>query len=574
MFKDFLTKLKSRQTLAVEAVIVMFAFLGSVYGGTRLGANVDHSTTSIHGGHTLVVPGDSLGGFMSGADKTKLDGLGTTMKGYVDAWSTSNIGLLSGLANTVDGVAVNTANMVVCSAAQTTTTQDGCYLSASGSWTRLTQFAAGSAAHGATFTVISGTSNKGVWVFTNASGSDVVGTADLTAINVAAGGGGLTNPLTANLDFASLYQPINMIDPTSAQQGATKAYADRLDTAVDAVASGNIASLSGLATTVDGVALNSDGMNVLAVAQSTATQDACYKVHSGAWTLCDRMPSGATGDGRVFWNIKGTVNTGTWIVGAADGNPAHTIVGTNDLVATNTVTKSIIGSYDNLIVYAQSLGLTVLAGWQSDKSVTVATGASQWNDLSGNSNNFVQASGSFQPTVTATDATLNNLQTISCASASSQNMVAASLDLPAPPLTIYAVFRQTAWTAGHELWATTTGDSYALSPNTSTPSLVMFNGTAVNLSSGATLNTWVRAVAIFSNSTADSLKLGSAAAVTGANAGATNPVASFNLCKNSTSTFADVKIALLMFISGSLSGANQTALDAAVATKYGGVVVE
>src|SRR6478609_5722304 len=137
MFKDFFSKLKSRQAMAAEALIVLMAFFGAVYGGTKLGANVDHSTTSIHGGHTLVVPGDSLGGFMSGADKTKLDGLGSSMKGYVDAWSTSNIGTLSGLANTVDGVAVNTASMTVCSAAQTTTTQDGCYLSASGSWTRI-----------------------------------------------------------------------------------------------------------------------------------------------------------------------------------------------------------------------------------------------------------------------------------------------------------------------------------------------------------------------------------------------------------------------------------------------------
>ena len=199
---NFLSKLKSRQALAAEALIVLCAFFGAVYGGTKLGANVDHSTTSIHGGHTLVVPGDSLGGFMSGSDKTKLDGLGMTMKGYADAWSTSNIGLLSGLANTVDGVTINTAGMVVCSAAQTTTTQDGCYLSASGSWTRLTQFAAGSAAHGATFTVVAGTSNKGVWAFTNTTGSDVVGTADLTAINVIPAGGSAFPP-TGDLAMAN-----------------------------------------------------------------------------------------------------------------------------------------------------------------------------------------------------------------------------------------------------------------------------------------------------------------------------------------------------------------------------------
>lgn len=209
------------------------------HGGIKFGANVDHSTTSIHGGHTLVVEGDTLGGFMSGADKTKLDGIasnadvttessvraatasfsadpsfnshkitsladGTASSdsaafhqiadavlagkaNAVDAVSSSNL-TLSG-TQTVDGVALVAGNRCLAYG-QTTTTQDGCYVVAAGAWARCSDFPTGTGAADRCFVARSGTSNKGVWCATNASGSDVIGTADLVFTNVAAGGGG------------------------------------------------------------------------------------------------------------------------------------------------------------------------------------------------------------------------------------------------------------------------------------------------------------------------------------------------------------------------------------------------
>lgn len=211
MFKLIFEKLKSRQALTAEAFILMFAFLGSVYGGVKLGANVDHSTTSIHGGHTLVVPGDTLGGFMGGSDKSKLDSIGATMKGTADAWSTTNLPSLSGLAVTADGVALNTDGMVVCSAVQTTTTQDGCYNVHSGAWTRTSELASGSVATNGYYVVPTGTANKGVWILKGG----VAGTNDLTATNVAGGGGGTGFPLSGNASAAG-FQVNNLANGTLA----------------------------------------------------------------------------------------------------------------------------------------------------------------------------------------------------------------------------------------------------------------------------------------------------------------------------------------------------------------------
>lgn len=160
---------------------------------------------------------------MSGSDKTKLDGLGLTAKGTADAWSTTNIASLSGLANTVDSIAINADGMEVCSASQTTTTQDGCWLAHSGAWTRAPELAAGALATNGYYIVPTGTSNKGVWVFKGG----IAGTNDLTSSNLVSGGGGggLTSPLSAALDFGT-NKGTNAGTPTAATDLATKGYVD------------------------------------------------------------------------------------------------------------------------------------------------------------------------------------------------------------------------------------------------------------------------------------------------------------------------------------------------------------
>lgn len=121
---------------------------------------------------------------------------GVSYKPAPNAVGTANQATLSGTGQTVDGVALNTAGMKVWLFGQTTTTQDGCYVIAAGAWTRCIELSAGDDAAGAYFAVGFGTSNKGVWVVTNAAGGGIAGTNDLTATNLATGGGAVSSVFT------------------------------------------------------------------------------------------------------------------------------------------------------------------------------------------------------------------------------------------------------------------------------------------------------------------------------------------------------------------------------------------
>lgn len=221
----------------------------------------------------------------------------------------------------------------------------------------------------------------------------------------------------------------------------------------------------------------------------------------------------------------------------------------------------------NFTAQAQLLGMTLFAGWQSDCGVMPGTGLAGLADQSGNANDLGNITGTNQPAY-AQDPTINGMPAISFDG--SNDWLTSVLDLPAPPLAIYSVFRQDTWTAGHILWAAGIGDSYALSPNTSSPQLLTFNGTLGPLSSGAPVGSWCRGVQRFTNSTSDSLKLGSAAPVSGVNLGNSNPTAGWVWGKNgSSATFSRMSIVLQLIISGALSNQNQAILDGLVTMVYG-----
>lgn len=207
----------------------------------RFGANVDHSTTTIVGGHAVAT--GTYAGFQSIADKVFEDALdhtttdnalcrfdgtaggtqnstvivsdtgavgpiadGTastdaaafgqiaaavnaqTFNGNVKVRAAANVGTLSGLAQTVDGVAINTDGDRVLADQQTTATQDACYVAHSGAWTICPEMATGSDAKHATFLAESGT-QAGIWADTQTS-AQVVGTNGLTFSQIGSGGGG------------------------------------------------------------------------------------------------------------------------------------------------------------------------------------------------------------------------------------------------------------------------------------------------------------------------------------------------------------------------------------------------
>lgn len=123
----------------------------------------------------------------------------------VHAAATTNVTSLSG-AQTIDGVALVATNRVLLTG-QTTHTQNGVWVVASGSWTRPSDFNTGNHASGIYVTVDNGgTANGGTsWVCSTAGPTDVIGTNNLTftlstaatAISVTADNKTTTNPTTS-----------------------------------------------------------------------------------------------------------------------------------------------------------------------------------------------------------------------------------------------------------------------------------------------------------------------------------------------------------------------------------------
>lgn len=118
--------------------------------------------------------------------------------------------------------------------------------------------------------------------------------------------------LGASLDLVNK-KAVNVLDPTSAQDAATKGYVDSLFGGLDwkrpvrAASTANVASLSG-AQTIDGVSLIA-GDRVLLKDQTTASANGIYDVAAGAWARSTDMDASAEVEsGMVVAVSEGTVN--------------------------------------------------------------------------------------------------------------------------------------------------------------------------------------------------------------------------------------------------------------------------
>lgn len=125
--------------------------------------------------------------------------------------------------------------------------------------------------------------------------------------------------ITDNLDFSNLYKITNLVDPTSAQDAATKGYVDSLQQGLDvkqsvrAATTANI-TLSGTQT-IDGVAVIA-GDRVLVKNQTTASENGIYVVAAGAWTRsADADTSSEVTPGMFTFVEEGTTNADSgWVL--------------------------------------------------------------------------------------------------------------------------------------------------------------------------------------------------------------------------------------------------------------------
>jgi hypothetical protein len=113
----------------------------------------------------------------------------------------------------------------------------------------------------------------------------------------------------------------NLATPTASTDAANKSYVDSAVQAASAGVSGkgscvavattNQASMTGLAVTIDGVALSTAGMRVLLTGQTTASQNGPWVVAAGAWTRPTTDANNELETGALWFIEKGTVNAAT-----------------------------------------------------------------------------------------------------------------------------------------------------------------------------------------------------------------------------------------------------------------------
>ena len=272
--------------------------------GTQLASTISDFDTQVRTNRLdqLAVPTSSVA-----FNGQKITGLGTptsdtdaATKGYVDnavvgidwkpsvrAIALSNI-TLSG-TQTIDGVSLIVGDRVLVTG-QTTASQDGIYLVASGSWTRTTDCAAGSSQNAFAVFIEEGTSYADTgWVLTN-NGTVTIGTTDLvftqfTGVGAIEAGNGLTksgNTINAvgttdrisvsadAIDIASTYVGQTSITTlgtvTTGTWSATAIAADKGGTGQTSYAVGDIlyasttSALSKLAAVATGNVLISGGL--------------------------------------------------------------------------------------------------------------------------------------------------------------------------------------------------------------------------------------------------------------------------------------------------------------------------
>lgn len=155
---------------------------------------------------------------------------------------------------------------------------------------------------------------------------------------------------------------------------------------------------------------------------------------------------------------------------------------------------------------------------RADLGMTGGANMTAWADQSGNARSFTPyATG---PAITVADATLNNLQTLGFGDV--QGIKTAALAL-ATPFYYLAVVKPLTWNntilvIGDPENANRGQVAYA----GGSPNMFQNNGGFTN-GAASTIGTWQRIRASFTNTVADLLKIGSGAATTGGNAGASSP---------------------------------------------------
>jgi len=137
--------------------------------------------------------------------------------------------------------------------------------------------------------------------------------------------------------------------PVTFQVGINLSLGGKFVIGVNTVALVNVVT-TGLAQTINGVALNTDGMTVLLTFQTSFVDNGIYIVHAGAWTRLPNLGVGVHAGGAYTVIVQGSFSGQWW----ADID----INGTNDVVGTDQLHFSL--STDP--TYQQQYSVTIVGG--------------------------------------------------------------------------------------------------------------------------------------------------------------------------------------------------------------------
>ena len=206
-----------------------------------------------------------------------------------------------------------------------------------------------------------------------------------------------------------------------------------------------------------------------------------------------------------------------------------------------------------------------------DLGVTDAGGgvASAWNDQSGNGNHFVQVTGGAQPAIAAQSA-INNRVALT-GDGANDVMASAAFNFAAN-YWVYCVFSAVTFATADGLFgASSAGNRMSLKQDTTTPG-VLQQGNLGNNTGNAPIGQWHRLIAHFGTTTADFLQIGQDVSSATVNCGTTAGTGRVLFANTLASNFGNYRMAMFLVCSTKPSAGEVTALDALVATYYGGNV--
>lgn len=209
----------------------------------------------------------------------------------------------------------------------------------------------------------------------------------------------------------------------------------------------------------------------------------------------------------------------------------------------------------------------IVAGW--DAADLVASPVALWPDASGNGFDLTNAVGAEQPLWTAAGGPNGNPTVLF--DGDDDFLSNALLDLPAPgttPTFYWAVLRQVTWVLDHTIADTPLASLSFYQGSAAAPNVRQFNSNEVNENSGAPLGEYKRCEVYFSSSVADYIKAGSTT-VTGADAGNSEPAASFALGGLTALFRSNVEVCEFWIFNFLPSAAQLASLDAYVLNRYG-----